>query len=151
MGMPAAALLALCVAFPAALDGARPAASAGDSHAESALHEALSVRTVADLARACRGMGGPGHRGAEQDEEARIRRLSACLGYVRGAVAMYEAYQQATGVRTICLPEAAGYDGHVESFLAWAEGSPDRGEENAAQGFLTSLLHRFRCGPGTEE
>jgi hypothetical protein len=150
MGMPAVALLAFCMASPAAFDGA------GDPRPEAALHDALSVRTVADLARACRGMGDAaqgetGQGETVQDDEARLRRLFACLGYVRGAVAMYEAYQEATGVRTICLPEAASYAGHVESFLAWAEGSPDRGEENAAQGFLTSLLHRFRCGAETDD
>lgn len=154
MGMPAAALLAFCMASPAASGWALPVGvAAEDAHLEAALHEAFSVRTVSDLARTCRGIGEPGtgEAGQGDDEEARIRRLLACLGYVRGAVHMYQAYQEATGVRTICLPEAASYAGHVESFIAWAEGSPDRGEENAAQGFLTSMLHRFRCRAAADD
>jgi hypothetical protein len=114
------------------------------AHAEpdKVLHEALAVQSVGDLVRACREIPQVETLGAE---DGRVGRMIACVGYIRGAMAVYAGYQEAHGIKTVCIAERASYRDVVVEFVDWADVNPDRHGDNAAQGFLTAMLHRFRC------
>lgn len=118
-----------------------------DADGDEALRRALAIDSVSDLAAACRGADDLGRREEEQDE---VYRLLACIGYVRGAQALYASYQTAFGTRTFCPPPGLTLGDQIGTFLAWADRNQDRRNENAGQGFIVSLVYGFPCGEPAE-
>lgn len=105
--------------------------------AQAAVDTSRVPQTTGDLVALCSASPGTPMHGAAH---------SFCHGFALGVVAVELEHQRMSGVRIFCLPDPAPtVEQGAADFAAWANASPARLAEPAADGVLRYLADTYRC------
>ena len=109
------------------------------------------IITVGDLHDVCKPALGFADRASEERTSEEAVQIVRCFGYVEGVVSAVIRLSVAGFMTdplyegTFCFPETTEPRDWIESFVAWADGNPEKLETPAVDGFLLALIEAFPC------